>query len=167
MGAFDDFLDDDFIENMYPPYEQVVKDVKNLSDFAFIKADLQRLKEYIAEIDSLLDTIKLYKEPITYLRNLAKLYNSVAKIKDDAITMKDIILDIRSNIESVPNYETFDIYLGRLQLTAEEIMGIAGIFLYKIRSGQKAWTQLTKVVREIREKLDKIENFIDLVISYF
>ncbi len=62
MGAFDDFLDDDFIENMYPPYEQVVKDVENLSDFAFIKADLQRLKEYITEIDSLLDTIKLYKK---------------------------------------------------------------------------------------------------------
>ena len=167
MGAFDDFLDDDFMEDLYPPYNQVVKDVKNLSDFAFIKADLQRLKEYIIEINSLLDIIKQYKEPITYLYNLAKIYNSVAKIKDDAITMKDIILNIRSNIQNIPNYDTFDTYLWRIQSKAEDIIGIAGILLYKIRSGQKAWTQLTKITREIRKKLDEIESFIDLVNSYF
>jgi len=167
MGAFDDFLDDDSIENLYPPYDQVVRDVENLSDFAFIKADLQRLKEYITEIDSLLDTIKQYRESTAYLYNLAKIYNSAAKIKDDAIAMKDIILNIRSSIKSIPNHDAFDTYLWRIELTAEDIMGIVGILLYKIRSGQKAWTQLTKIIRETREKLDKLESFIDLVNSYF
>jgi len=161
-----DFNYDDYIE-VYPPYRYALRDIRNISDFTFIKNDFQILWKYLQEINSLLGSLEEAVAYIQYMNNEIKVRIILTKIQENIEKLRNIIGNIRIKIKRIPNYQTFDYYLNRIDLEVlGEIEASINDIQYKIKNSFISIGDLYRFIREAREKFEEFKDFVNEILMH-
>lgn len=162
----DDFNYNDYID-IYPPYSYALRDIKNISDFTFIKKDFQRLWEYLEEVNSLLESLREAITRIQYIDNQIRVRMILENIKEDIEELRDIISEIRSKIKRIPNNQTFDYYLNRIEIEVlDETESYIDNIQYKIKKDYIPIEDLYKFEEKTKEKFKEFEDFVNEVFMH-
>jgi hypothetical protein len=105
-----------------PPYENIERDVPNLSEFGFVEPRLHTIKIYIDKIHSLLDELNRYKHSTYNAESRKAIYKIVDDIKVYAELLDETLLDIQNIVSKRRpeptdlNYDMFNWYIWRTQI---------------------------------------------------
>jgi hypothetical protein len=156
-----------------PPYEDIEKDVQNLSEFGFVEPTLLTVKIYINKIYSLLDELNKYKHSTYSAESRKAIYKILDDIKVYAELLDETLLDIQDKVSKRKpepadlNYGMFNWYIWRTQIeVAQDIKWDAINLQEKMRFIIDLSKDLEEFITNSKEKLRKLENLIKTIFKY-
>jgi hypothetical protein len=162
--------EDIFNSELYPPYTQVVKGIRNGSDYVSIRSKLEKLKKLIRRTYEEVHDLGIYYRTI----DIETIAGMIARIEYLAEEMDDLIDEILEE-RMLPgrDSETFKHYLRRIKYEViENIENDTSTLIFDIEHGDEYGIdyyqfedELLKFVYGTERALKEIENSINGILS--
>jgi hypothetical protein len=160
-------FNEDFNNEIYPPYRNIVNDVEDMSKFVHIRSDFKVLRVFIKNIHEQLDQLENHIYFRDYERHRYSIYAILGKIEDLINAINETIGRIKIKIKKVPGYQTFEYYISRVQLEViEPILSDIKTLEHYIEQRYDISAELPRFIEGTRKALREAEKMIDQVLEY-